>query len=93
MIRRYPVNSNPRRGTSLGAGRHRDHPSSFFPWQQKRIAEFIDEHLAEDIPLAALAGIARLSLFHFARAFKHRSACRRTAITWRGASLGKIAAR
>jgi AraC family transcriptional regulator len=39
-------------------------------WQQKRVAEFIDEHLAEDIPLAALAGIARLSLFHFARSFK-----------------------
>lgn len=39
-------------------------------WQQRRIAEFIDKHLAEDIPLAELAGIARLSLFHFARAFK-----------------------
>jgi AraC family transcriptional regulator len=39
-------------------------------WQQKRVAEFIDEHLAQDIPLAALAEIARLSLFHFARAFK-----------------------
>jgi AraC family transcriptional regulator len=39
-------------------------------WQQKRVAEYIDEHLAEDIPLATLASIARLSLFHFARAFK-----------------------
>jgi AraC family transcriptional regulator len=38
--------------------------------QQRRLAEFIDEHLAEDISLATLAGLVDLSLFHFARAFK-----------------------
>jgi AraC family transcriptional regulator len=38
-------------------------------WQQKRLAEFIEEHLAEDISLAALAELADLSLCHFARAF------------------------
>ena len=38
--------------------------------QQKRLAEFIDEHLAEEISLAALAELVDLSLFHFARAFK-----------------------
>jgi AraC family transcriptional regulator len=38
-------------------------------WQQKRMAEFIDEHLAEHIPLAALAELADLSLYHFAHAF------------------------
>jgi AraC family transcriptional regulator len=38
--------------------------------QQRRVAEFIDEHLAEDIPLAALAEIVDLSVYHFARAFK-----------------------
>jgi AraC family transcriptional regulator len=38
-------------------------------WQQKRVAEFIEEHLAEDISLAALAEVAGLSLYHFARAF------------------------
>jgi AraC family transcriptional regulator len=38
--------------------------------QQKRLAEFIDEHLAEDISLATLAGLADLSLYHFARAFR-----------------------
>jgi AraC family transcriptional regulator len=37
---------------------------------QKRLAEFIDEHLAEEISLATLAGLVDLSLFHFARAFK-----------------------
>jgi AraC family transcriptional regulator len=39
-------------------------------WQQKRVAEFIEEHLAEDIPLATLAELADLSLYHFARAFR-----------------------
>jgi AraC family transcriptional regulator len=38
-------------------------------WQQKRVVEFIEEHLVEDISLAALAELADLSLFHFARAF------------------------
>jgi AraC family transcriptional regulator len=31
--------------------------------------EFIEEHLAEEISLAALAEIVDLSLYHFARAF------------------------
>jgi AraC family transcriptional regulator len=38
-------------------------------WQQKRVAAFIEQHLAEDISLAALAEFADLSLYHFARAF------------------------
>jgi AraC family transcriptional regulator len=38
-------------------------------WQQKRVMEFIEEHLAEEISLAALAELADLSLYHFARAF------------------------
>ena len=37
--------------------------------QQKRIVEFIEEHLAEEISLAALAELVDLSLYHFARAF------------------------
>jgi AraC family transcriptional regulator len=39
-------------------------------WQQKRVAEFIEAHLAEDVSLAALAELTDLSLYHFARAFK-----------------------
>jgi AraC family transcriptional regulator len=39
-------------------------------WQQKRVVEFIEEHLAEDVSLAALAELADLSLYHFARVFK-----------------------
>jgi len=39
-------------------------------WQQKRVVEFIQEHLAEEISLNALAELVDLSLYHFARAFK-----------------------
>ena len=38
-------------------------------WRQKHVAEFIEEHLTEEISLAALAELADLSLYHFARAF------------------------
>jgi AraC family transcriptional regulator len=40
-------------------------------WQQKKIADFIEEHLDEEISLQHLAEIAQLSRYHFARAFKH----------------------
>jgi len=39
-------------------------------WQQKRIIDFMEEHLAEDISLNALADLARLSPYHFLRCFK-----------------------
>jgi AraC family transcriptional regulator len=39
-------------------------------WQQKRVAAYIEEHVADDIPLATLAELARLSPFHFSRSFK-----------------------
>jgi AraC family transcriptional regulator len=39
-------------------------------WQQRRVVEFIEEHLVEDISLAALAELVGLSLYHFARAFR-----------------------
>lgn len=39
-------------------------------WQKRVVAEYIDEHLDEPISLAMLAGLARLSPFHFARAFR-----------------------
>jgi AraC-like DNA-binding protein len=38
--------------------------------QQKRAADYIEEHLVEDIPLATLAGLVQRSLYHFSRAFK-----------------------
>ncbi len=39
-------------------------------WQQRRLVEFIETHLAEEFPLAALARLVELSTYHFARAFK-----------------------
>src|SRR3979411_2396741 len=41
------------------------------PWQRKRVAAYIEEHVADDIPLATLAELARLSRYHFSRSFKH----------------------
>jgi AraC family transcriptional regulator len=55
----------------IGAARMEDYNrGGLASWQQKRVAEFIDEHLPESVALATLAEIARLSPFHFARAFK-----------------------
>ena len=38
-------------------------------WQQKRVTEYIDEHLADEVRLTTLAALARLSPYHFSRAF------------------------
>ncbi len=40
------------------------------PWQKKRLAEHIDEHLDKSLPLDELAGLVRLSNSYFSRAFK-----------------------
>jgi AraC family transcriptional regulator len=40
-------------------------------WQRKKAADYIEEHLDEEISLQHLAEIAQLSRYHFARAFKH----------------------
>ena len=39
-------------------------------WQQRVVAAYVDEHLADEIPLVTLAHLARLSPYHFCRAFK-----------------------
>jgi AraC family transcriptional regulator len=39
-------------------------------WQQRIVAAYIEDHVAEQIPLATLAGFVRLSPYHFSRAFK-----------------------
>ena len=39
-------------------------------WQQRIVASYIEEHLAEPIPLATLAQLVRLSPYYFCRAFK-----------------------
>jgi AraC family transcriptional regulator len=39
-------------------------------WQQNKLTQYIEEHLAEEVSLASLAGLVQLSPYHFARAFK-----------------------
>jgi AraC family transcriptional regulator len=39
-------------------------------WQRKAVCDYIEENLNQDISLAELAAIARLSPYHFCRAFK-----------------------
>lgn len=39
-------------------------------WQKRAVTAYVDEHLAEPIPLATLAALARLSPHYFCRAFK-----------------------
>jgi AraC family transcriptional regulator len=39
-------------------------------WQQRIVTAYVEEHLAEQISLATLAQLARLSPFYFCRAFK-----------------------
>ena len=40
------------------------------PRASRRVREFVEEHLEENISIQALASIAGLSMYHFARAFK-----------------------
>jgi AraC family transcriptional regulator len=40
------------------------------PWQQRMVTSYIEEHLAEQISLATLAQLLRLSPYYFCRAFK-----------------------
>jgi AraC family transcriptional regulator len=39
-------------------------------WREKRVAEYIEAHLADDISLATMAEVVKLSPYHFNRAFK-----------------------
>jgi AraC family transcriptional regulator len=39
-------------------------------WQQKRVMDFMEQHLGENLSLALLAGLVRLSPYHFVRSFK-----------------------
>jgi AraC-like DNA-binding protein len=42
-------------------------PLERFGWQKKRVADYIEDHLDEEIPLQELAEVARLSRYHFLR--------------------------
>ncbi len=53
--------------------RHTEQPQAkggLANWQRKAVCDYIEENLHQDISLAELAAIARLSPYHFCRAFK-----------------------
>jgi hypothetical protein len=50
-------------------------------WQHKKLADFIEAHLDEDIPVQHLAEIAQLSRYILRGRSNTPSACRRIAIT------------
>lgn len=57
----------------LNRGTHRPESNvrgGLAAWQQRMVAAYIEEHLAERISLATLAQLVRLSPCHFSRAFK-----------------------
>lgn len=41
------------------------------PWKLRRVIDYIESNLGNDIRLSDLAGVAGLSMFHFARVFKY----------------------
>jgi AraC family transcriptional regulator len=49
--------------------RHADH-GGLVAWQQKRVIDFMEEHLTQHISLSTLADLVRLSPYHFLRSFK-----------------------
>jgi AraC family transcriptional regulator len=60
------VDLTPRRRTE----RHRPAKGGLASWQSKAVCDYIEANLHQDISLAELAAIARLSPYHFCRAFK-----------------------
>ena len=57
----------------LGPGGARVEPAirgGLAGWQQRVVANYIEEHVTDEIPLATMAQLARLSPYHFSRAFK-----------------------
>jgi AraC family transcriptional regulator len=57
------LNSGPSRGETHARG-------GLATWQQRLVVSYIEEHVSEPISLATLAHLARLSPYHFSRAFK-----------------------
>jgi AraC family transcriptional regulator len=57
------LNGGPTHGEILARG-------GLAAWQQRLVASYVEEHVSEHISLATLARLARLSPYHFSRAFK-----------------------
>jgi AraC family transcriptional regulator len=58
-------------GVEEGAAKEGDYVrGGLAAWQKTRVTDYVEEHLAENMLLSQLAEVARLSPFHFSRAFK-----------------------
>ena len=55
------------------AGRSASKPSPMPPWRMRRVTEFMEANLAEDLSLASLAEVAGVSPSQFARSFRSTS--------------------
>jgi AraC family transcriptional regulator len=53
-------------GASLAADLHGGLPG----WQRRKLTQYIEEHLADEVSLSSLARLVQLSPYHFSRAFK-----------------------
>jgi AraC family transcriptional regulator len=51
-------------------GAEADSRGGLAAWQKRKVTSYIEEHLTEQISLTKLAELARLSPYHFCRAFK-----------------------
>lgn len=51
-------------------GRLPDHRGGLVGWRLRRVLEYVDEHLVDDLSLAKLASLAGLSEHHFSSAFR-----------------------
>ena len=57
----------------MNGGRRVDEPQTgggLASWQKKRVKDYVAAHLSERVSLSDMAELARLSPYHFARAFK-----------------------
>lgn len=50
--------------------RERSYGRGLALWQRQLVAQYVEEHLAERLPIARLAKLARLSRYHFCRSFR-----------------------
>jgi AraC family transcriptional regulator len=53
-----------------GSGRAQVTPRALSPWRMRRVIDYLNSHLSEDVSISTLAAEAGLSPFHFARAFR-----------------------
>ena len=60
LLRLHGATATPRRA----------HRAGLAGWQQRRVIDFMEEHLAGNISLNMLADVVRLSPYHFLRSFK-----------------------